>query len=173
LDSANREVPDDFKEATMSQSIVRTARAQRPTLWGTTLFHDVDRFFNDMLTDSLRDGSVTGDALATRAWAPPVDVRETNEHVILTAELPGLEPEDVEVTLQDQILSISGQRTLEKAAEGENVRRVERSYGSFRRSFAVPPHLAADKIDAKFDKGVLTLTLPKAEVAKPRRIEIK
>ena len=124
-------------------------------------------------TISLRDGSVTGDALATRAWAPPVDVRETNEHVILTAELPGLEPEDVEVTLQDQILSISGQRTLEKAAEGENVRRVERSYGSFRRSFAVPPHLAADKIDAKFDKGVLTLTLPKAEVAKPRRIEIK
>ena len=157
----------------MSQSIVRTARAQRPTLWGTTLFHDVDRFFNDMLTDSLRDGSVTGDALATRAWAPPVDVRETNEHVILTAELPGLEPEDVEVTLQDQILSISGQRTLEKAAEGENVRRVERSYGSFSRSFTLPATVKTDKVDAKFENGLLSISLPKVEESKPRKIAIR
>jgi HSP20 family protein len=157
----------------MSQAIVRSGRTLRPTLWGTTLFHDVDRFFNDMLTDSLREGSVAGDALATRTWAPAVDVRETAEHVILTVELPGLEPEDVEVMLEEQILSISGHRAITQPAEGENVRRIERSYGSFRRSFSVPPHLVAEAIDAKFDKGILTLTLPKAEVAKPRRIEIK
>ena len=91
----------------------------------------------------------------------------------MRAGVCGLSPEEVEITLQDQILTIAGQRKLEKSVEGETLRRLERSHGAFSRSFSVPAHLAADKIDARFDKGILSLTLPKADTAKARRIEIK
>jgi HSP20 family protein len=149
---------------------------QALTRWtGSNLFRDsVDRFFNEMVAQSLRDGSnAPSDELATRPWIPAVDIRETADNVLLTIDLPGLAPEEVEITLQDQILTIAGQRKLEKSVEGETLRRLERSYGAFSRSFSVPAHLAADKIDARFDKGILSLTLPKADTAKARRIEIK
>ncbi len=130
----------------------------------------VDRFFGDsspILETWRREANGTG-------WIPPVDIRETENAFICTADLPGLTKDDIEVTVEDGVLSISGERSLENVDnENSQMRRIERSYGSFRRSFTLPTGVDAGKVEAKFQDGVLNLTLPKAEAAKPRKIEVK
>jgi HSP20 family protein len=106
------------------------------------------------------------------AWAPTMDVRETDDHFEVAVDLPGLEPGDVSVTFEDGVLTISGKREVGTERSDETYHRIERSYGSFARSIRLPRTADGEKIEASFDKGVLTVTVPKAEVAKPRTIEV-
>ena len=106
-------------------------------------------------------------------WLPPVDVRETDEALTLVAEVPGLSKDDVSITLENNVLTISGERRFEKDAEKESYHRIERAYGTFSRSFTLPANVESDKAKATFENGVLSIALPKSEEAKPRKIAIK
>jgi HSP20 family protein len=108
-----------------------------------------------------------------QAWAPTMDVRETDDHFEVSVDLPGLEPGDVSVTFEDGVLTISGKREISSERSDETYHRIERSYGSFARSLRLPRTADGEKIEASFDKGVLTVTVPKAEIAKPKTIEVK
>ena len=103
-------------------------------------------------------------------WTPAVDVVETDDAFVLVAELPGVRREDIDVEVDDRRLEISGRRL--PVEEGQSFVRMERSYGPFRRSFELDPSIDAGKISAKIEQGVVTLTLPKAEQVKPRRITV-
>ena len=107
-----------------------------------------------------------------RVWAPVLDVREDADNFVISAELPGLKRNDISVSLQDGALVISGERTVEKVEEGVEIHRQERFYGKFQRALTLPTPVAADKIKAQYKDGVLTVTLPKAEEAKPKQIDI-
>jgi HSP20 family protein len=115
--------------------------------------------------------TVDEDYLSGR-WMPAVDVREGKEHLEITVELPGLDPKDVDVSVENRVLTIKGSRQFEKATEGETYHRVERAYGSFERSFTLPSNVDPERIKANYRHGVLHLTLPKREEAKPRSISI-
>ena len=108
----------------------------------------------------------------TGTWAPAVDVRETKESLEISVELPGMDPKDVAITVENNILTLRGSREFEKADEGETYHRVERAYGAFERSFTLPRSVNAEKINAKFKQGVLHLSLPKREETKPRSVKI-
>ncbi len=110
--------------------------------------------------------------LPSRAWAPPVDIYETDENLVLKAELPGMDPEDVEVRVQDSTLYLKGERKFEKEVKEDNYHRIERAFGSFTRTFPLPSSIDADKVKAEYKDGVLTLTMPKREEAKPKTIKI-
>jgi len=107
------------------------------------------------------------------AWSPSVDIYENKDQIVLEAELPGMKPEDVNISIENNVLTIHGERKFEKQDEKDNFHRVERSYGSFTRSFTLPSTVTSDAANAVFENGVLKLTLAKREEAKPRRIEIK
>ncbi|HVM33085.1 MAG TPA: Hsp20/alpha crystallin family protein [bacterium] len=104
---------------------------------------------------------------------PAVDVEETEAEYLFKAELPGLRKEDVKISLSDNVLEISGEKRSEERAKDRTYHRVERSYGAFRRTYAISKPIQADKIAARYKDGVLEITVPKAEEAKPREIEIK
>lgn len=116
-------------------------------------------------------GDKGGEARTT--WAPPIDIYETPEAYRIVAELPGFGPNDVDVTVNEGTLTIKGERKFYDEANQENFHRVERRFGAFQRIVSLPQQVQADKVEAGFDKGVLTVSIPKAEQAKPRRIEIK
>lgn len=108
-------------------------------------------------------------------WSPPVSISETNEDIILTAEVPGLTEDDIGVELENNVLTISGEKTEERTEEEGSDRRYhlwERSYGSFRRSFTLPTTVESENVEASFENGVLRVRLPKATESKGRRIEI-
>jgi HSP20 family protein len=107
-----------------------------------------------------------------KSWAPALDVHEDKDSFVVRTELPGLKREDIEVSLHDSALIISGERKVEKVEAGVEVHRQERYYGKFQRSLALPTPVAADKIKAQYKDGVLTVTLPKVEEAKPKQIDI-
>jgi len=111
--------------------------------------------------------------LARGAWTPSVDIFENKDNLVIEAELPGMKPSDVNVSIENNVLTLHGERRFEKKDEGDNFHRVERSYGSFTRSFTLPPTVSSENVNAEFENGVLKLTLAKREEAKPRRIEIK
>lgn len=104
---------------------------------------------------------------------PSIDISETDSEIKIAAELPGLDENDVEVSLADNVLTISGEKKAEHEDEGENYYRVERSYGSFKRSVTLSQEVEADKIDAIFKNGVLTVNLPKAPEAQAKKIAVK
>ncbi len=112
-------------------------------------------------------------SFARGAWEPTVDISETNDNYVINADLPGLSKEDVKVSYKDGILSIQGEKKQEKEEKGKTYHRVERSYGTFERSFRLPARVQIEKVDAKFKDGVLNLTLPKAEEVRPKEIPIK
>ena len=107
------------------------------------------------------------------AWSPSVDIIEGKEEIALEAELAGMNIEDVEVSIENNVITISGERKFEKKDEGENYHRVERSYGTFTRSFTLPRNVVSEEAKADFKNGILRVTLPKKEEAKARKIEIK
>ncbi|MBZ5588575.1 MAG: Hsp20/alpha crystallin family protein [Acidobacteriia bacterium] len=129
----------------------------------------MNRMFNDMWgrTHHADEDYISG------SWMPSVDVRETKDALEIAAELPGLEPKDVEVSVENGILTLKGSRHFEKATEGETYHRVERAYGSFERSFSLPTNVDPERVHAVYRHGVLHLTLPKREEAKPKSISIK
>ena len=110
--------------------------------------------------------------VSTRSWAPPVDIYETEDAIVLKAELPGIDPKDVEVRVEDNTLYLKGERNYEKEINEQNYHRIERSYGSFARSFSLPNSISAEKVKAEYKDGLLTLTMPKREEAKPKTIKI-
>ncbi len=105
-------------------------------------------------------------------WTPAVDVYEDQENFVVQAELPGLKREDIEVSLHDGTLTISGERKPEKRSEETEVYRAERYVGRFQRALVLPTTVAADKVKAGYTDGVLTVTLPKIEEAKPKKIDV-
>ncbi|MBW2020913.1 MAG: Hsp20/alpha crystallin family protein [Deltaproteobacteria bacterium] len=124
-----------------------------------------DRFFEDFGLPSLFPEE--------REWVPAFDVSETDKELIVRAELPGMDKKDINITLSDGILTIKGDKKHEKKEENENYHCIERHYGAFSRTMRLPCEVKADKVDATYKDGVLRITLPKSETAKPKKIEIK
>jgi len=108
-----------------------------------------------------------------KAWVPPCDIFETDKALVMKFELPEVKKEDVEVKLEQNVLTLRGERKFAEKTDRENYHRVERHYGEFMRSFNVPLYVDATKINAEFKDGVLTITLPKNEEARPKQINVK
>lgn len=113
------------------------------------------------------------EALTVAEWSPLVDIEESEKEYLIKAEIPEMKKEDVKIAVQDDVLSISGERKSEKEEKGKKYHRVERCYGSFMRSFTLPDDADGTKITAEYKDGVLRLHLPKSEQAKPKAIEVK
>lgn len=107
------------------------------------------------------------------AWTPPCDIYETDKEIVLKMELPEMRKEDVHVTLENNVLSLRGERKFEEAVDRENYHRIERKYGEFIRIFTLPTFVEGSKVVAGFKEGMLTVTLPKNAGAIPRQIEVK
>jgi len=133
-----------------------------------TLQERMNRAFEDTLGRGRRD-----EELFTGTWAPPVDIVETKDKLVLTAELPGFSEEQIQINFEDGVLSIEGERRFEKEAKDESYHRVERSYGKFLRSFSLPGNVDSQKISAVFTNGLLTIELPKREETKPKSIKVQ
>ncbi|MGD0498081.1 MAG: Hsp20/alpha crystallin family protein [Bryobacteraceae bacterium] len=125
------------------------------------------RLYEDAFTRMLTEPSTN------RPWTPSVDIYETENELVLKADLPDVDLKDIDVRVENQTLTISGERKFEKQDAGKGYHRIERSYGSFTRSFAVPNAFDTEKIGAEFKNGVLSVTLPKTEAAKPRQVKIE
>jgi len=110
---------------------------------------------------------------AAASWVPPVDVLEEKDKIRIVLELPGLKPEDVNIALEGNVLTVSGTKQQHAEEQTERVHRYERTYGSFERSFTLPASVDSQSIKANYEHGVLTVTLPKTEKAKPRQIQIE
>ncbi|MFA5183339.1 MAG: Hsp20/alpha crystallin family protein [Syntrophales bacterium] len=106
-------------------------------------------------------------------WTLAMDVAETAEQVVVKAEVPGIDPKDINISLQGDVLTVKGEKKSEREEKKESYHLVERSYGAFSRSVALPAAVDADKVEAKYEKGVLTITCPKKETVKPKQIETK
>ena len=113
------------------------------------------------------------EAMTVVEWSPLVDITEDEKEYLIKAELPEVKKEDVKLTIQDNVLSISGERKYEKEEKGKKYHRVERAYGSFMRSFTLPEDADGSKVSAEYKDGVLKVHLPKSEKAKPKAIEVK
>jgi HSP20 family protein len=109
---------------------------------------------------------------ALRRWVPPMDLVETDDHLVLRADLPGLDSDDVNIEVKDGVLTVSGERKTEHEERADGFYRVERAFGGFSRSMSLPQDVDAERIDASFDKGVLEVRIPKPEERKPHRVEI-
>jgi len=115
-----------------------------------------------------------GSARATiTAWAPALDISERKDAYLVNVELPGLKPEDLDITMEDGLLTIQGERQFTSESSEQQFHRVERRYGAFRRSITLPAHVMAEGIQASFEGGVLQILVPKAEEAKPKRIQVR
>ena len=121
----------------------------------------------------LRRGDGEKETMTVTEWSPLVDISEDEKEYLIKAELPEVKKEDVKVTLEEGVLTLQGERRLEKEEKGRKVHRIERSYGKFLRTFTVPRDVDEKKIVAEFKEGVLLVHVPKAEVFKPKAIEVK
>ena len=137
--------------------------------------------FRDLLTSQREFNRLFSEVLprffgeeepSTRTWAPAVDIYETENNLVLKADLPGVDPKDVEIKVEDGMLYLKGERKFEKEVKEENYHRVERSYGAFARSFSLANSIDAEKVSAEYKDGQLILTMPKREEAKPKTIKI-
>ena len=123
--------------------------------------------------DSLFARPNTENSVATSDWTPAVDIKETENEFKILADIPGVDPKDIDVHMEDGVLTIRGEREAKKEEEKEGYKRVERSYGSFYRRFNMPDTADADKISAKSVHGVLEVTIPKQEKVQPRKISVQ
>lgn len=136
-------------------------------LWSTRIQRLFDQAFNDFVSPL-----TPSEEVADRAWMPAVDINETDEALTLTAELPGMSKQDVDITLENNVLTFGGERRFEKDDKRDNYHRIERAYGRFSRSFSLPSNVDGSRIEAHFDNGLLRVVLPKSEAARARKIEI-
>src|SRR5580692_3716164 len=132
-----------------------------------TLQDRMNRLFRDSFNADTQDQS-----LATSAFAPPVDVYEDEHNITLKIEVPGIDEKDIDVRIENNTLTVHGERKFEKEEKEENYRRVERQYGSFTRTFTLPNTVDHENIQADYDKGVLKIALPKKAEAKPKQIKV-
>lgn len=131
-----------------------------------SLQDEMNRLFMTNYSRGSEEGFVSG------AWSPKVDIFENKENLVIEAELPGMKREDVDVSIENNVLTLHGERKFEKKDEGDNYHRVERSYGSFTRSFTLPQTVTAEGATADFKNGILRVQLLKREETKARKIEI-
>ena len=130
----------------------------------TSLRDDMNRLFSRTLGDS---------PAAASAWSPALDIFDTPEAIVLKAELPGLDASDIDIEVDDNVLTLTGERRFEDRVEEGRYHRVERAYGRFQRSVTLPQNVKAGEITAGVDRGVLEVRVPKADEAKPRTIEVQ
>jgi HSP20 family protein len=142
-----------------------------PTREAASISQGMERLFDEMVGRGLWRTSEERPLRGT--WVPAVNILERQDSMLITADLPGLKAEDVDVTVEDGTLTIRGERKLDEVGEGETFHRVERIYGVFERTFTLPNSVDVDKIEARFSNGEMTLTLPKREESKPRSVKIK
>jgi len=159
-------------------SLIKRNPSNEMTRWGfgfpmSSGLQSLQRDMNRMFDEFFRGDVLADESFFARDWTPAVDIVENNDNYILRAELPGMSKDDVKITLENNLLTIRGEKKNESEKKEGNYHRVERSYGSFERSFTIPGTIKADNIDAQYKDGVLTLTLPKAEEAKPKLIDVK
>jgi HSP20 family protein len=133
-----------------------------------TLQGEMNRLFSSFF-ETPRNG---GNGTTTRRWIPPMDLVETEDHFVLKADLPGLTESDVNIEVESNVLTISGERKTEHEAKKDGYYRLERSMGSFSRSLTLPEGIDAEAVTASFDGGVLEVRIPKPAEAKPRRVQI-
>ena len=126
------------------------------------------RLFQDSINRVLSD-----DGVRTRPWAPAVDILETENEIVLKADVPGVELKDIDIQLENGTLTVKGARKMENEEKNKGFHRMERSYGSFVRVFTVPETVDAEQVKAGYEAGVLTITLPKKEIAKPKAIKVQ
>ena len=124
------------------------------------------RLFQDSVNRIFSEGA------ATRPWTPSVDIKETENEITLIADVPGVEQKDLEIKIEDGTLTLKGERKFEEEKKGEGYHRIERGYGSFVRCFSIPDSVDPEKVKASYKNGVLTVHLPKKEVAKPRTVKV-
>ncbi len=137
------------------------------------LFTLQDRM-NSLFDEAFRGLTSRGEGLPYRgSWAPAVDIYEDNNNLYVEAELPGMSEKDIKVNLENNTLTLSGERKWEREDKNDNVHRVERAYGTFVRSFTIPATVDPEKVSAVYKDGVLKVTLPKREESKPREISVK
>lgn len=133
------------------------------------LHGDLDRLFGGRMGEPSEEAS----SMATSDWAPAVDIKEDKDRYLIHADVPGVDPKDIEVNLENGVLTIKGERKSETEDEREGYKRVERVRGTFFRRFSLPDTADSDKVSAKSRDGVLEITIPKQEKASPRRITVK
>jgi HSP20 family protein len=136
-----------------------------PSRGAATLQDQVNRLFSDVFERNSEESSLT-------AWAPSVDIYETEHELVVKADLPEVDPKDLDIRVENNILTIRGERKFEKKVNEENYLRVERAYGSFARSFTLANTVNSEAIKADYQSGVLTLSIPKKEEAKPKQIKV-
>jgi HSP20 family protein len=146
-------------------TIVRYAPWAQGNRFQAELKNVFDNFFGESNTDQ--------SSVVTSQWTPRVDIREEDKHFVILADIPGVEPRDIEVSMDKGVLSIKGERKSEIHEDNGNATRVERSYGAFHRRFALPDSADADGISASGKHGVLEISIPKKAETTPRKIEIK
>jgi len=132
-----------------------------------TLQEEVNRLFSTNMTRAFGD-----EGIGRGAWAPSVDIYENKDQIVLEAELPGMKKEDFDLSIENSVITLRGERRFEKTDESDNYHRVERSYGQFTRSFTLPQTVSSEGATAEYNNGVLRVTLPKREETKSRRIEV-
>jgi len=134
-----------------------------------TLQDRMNRLFDQALSKTRADDE---EGLTASTWLPAVDIFETADSIVMKAELPGVSRENIDIQVRDNTLALKGERTFEREVKDENYLRIERSYGAFQRAFSLPTVIQQDKIKAVFKDGVLEVTMPKAEEAKPKQVKI-
>ena len=144
---------------------MRTITRWEPFRGVNTLQDQFNRLFNDVFDRKGEESSLT-------AWAPAVDIYETEHELVVKADLPEVDPKDLDIRVENNILTIRGERKFEKNVSEENYLRVERSYGSFARSLTLANTVNSEAIKADYQNGVLTLSIPKKEEAKPKQIKV-
>lgn len=135
-----------------------------------TLQDRIDRLFEDTLGRG--PGAFGAEAFEGPRWAPAVDILEKPNELVLKADLPGIDPKDVEINVQNNTLTLRGERKFESDVKEDDFRRIERVYGSFVRSFSLPQAVDPDKVEAEYRNGVLEVKLPKRPEAKPKQIKV-
>jgi HSP20 family protein len=144
---------------------MRTLTRWEPFRGANSLQDQVNRLFSDVFERKAEESSLT-------AWAPSVDIYETEHELVVKADLPEVDPKDLDIRVENNILTIRGERKFEKEVSEENYLRVERAYGSFARSFSLANTVNSEAIKADYQNGVLTLSIPKREEAKPKQIKV-
>jgi len=140
-------------------------RWEQPLRGPVTLQEQINRIFGDVMGRTGEESNLT-------PWAPAVDIYETEHELVVKADLPDVNPQDLDIRVENNILTIRGERKFENKVKEENYLRVERAYGSFSRSFSLANSVKLDAIKADYQNGVLTLSIPKREEAKPKQIKV-
>lgn len=135
-------------------------------------FNRLQSRLNRLFEEAFRSGGESDEQWGLTQWAPPVDVYEKDDELVFTAELPGVRAEDLKINLENNVLTLHGERRIEKDVQRDKYHRLERAYGTFSRSFTLPPQYDSENVQARFSDGELRVRIPRSEKARPRSIPI-